>query len=259
MAASLVAMSSPIGIAPSAGTATAIGLLPTTRSAPPGAGISGRVLHMTMPMQSAWSPVPRSGAPCRNENRVARPRPRCRNARPLDGAFHRLSADEMAEGVACVEHDGALPVGDDVRALARRHRAVAQAFDVHVGQHHPVDGTPSRSASTRPPATVARLGATVRPPRRGGRPKPATRSQKPKLAPSAHANSTFCAARLIFSVKLPSFISQGRCRIRARRRDASGRRRRWRAPPGGIRRAARSGRGRSIPARPRPTTGRRRQ
>ena len=35
--------------------AIAIGLFPTTRSAPPGAGISGRVLHMTMPTQSAFA------------------------------------------------------------------------------------------------------------------------------------------------------------------------------------------------------------
>ena len=53
MAASLVAMSSTIGTAPATGSAIAIGLLPTTRSAPPGAGMSGRVLHMAMPMQPA--------------------------------------------------------------------------------------------------------------------------------------------------------------------------------------------------------------
>ena len=53
IAASLVAMSSTIGMSPAVGTAIAIGLLPTTRSAPPGAGISGRVLHIAMPMQSA--------------------------------------------------------------------------------------------------------------------------------------------------------------------------------------------------------------
>jgi hypothetical protein len=52
MAASLVAMSSTSGTAPSTGTAMASGLLPTTRSAPPGAGISGRVLHIATPMQS---------------------------------------------------------------------------------------------------------------------------------------------------------------------------------------------------------------
>ena len=58
MAASLVAISSTSGIGPSLGIAIASGLLPTTRSAPPGAGISGRVLHMAMPMQFcsvAWS------------------------------------------------------------------------------------------------------------------------------------------------------------------------------------------------------------
>src|ERR1700760_2842126 len=53
IAASLVAMSSTIGISPAVGTAIAIGLLPTTRSPPPGGGISGRVLHIAMPMQSA--------------------------------------------------------------------------------------------------------------------------------------------------------------------------------------------------------------
>jgi hypothetical protein len=53
IAASLVAMSSTIGAGPSDGTAIAIGLFPTTRSAPPGAGISGRVLHITMPIQSS--------------------------------------------------------------------------------------------------------------------------------------------------------------------------------------------------------------
>jgi len=53
MAASLVAMSRTRGIFPAVGNAIAIGLLPTTRSAPPGAGISGRVLHIAMPMQPA--------------------------------------------------------------------------------------------------------------------------------------------------------------------------------------------------------------
>ena len=35
------------------GIATAIGLFPTTRSAPPGAGIRGRVLHIAIPTQPA--------------------------------------------------------------------------------------------------------------------------------------------------------------------------------------------------------------
>ncbi len=51
MAASLVAMSSTIGVFPEVGMAMASGLLPTTRSAPPGAGINGRVLHMARPTQ----------------------------------------------------------------------------------------------------------------------------------------------------------------------------------------------------------------
>ena len=55
IAASLVAMSSTMGIGPSDGPAIAIGLFPTTRSALLGAGISGRVLHMTMPTQSAFA------------------------------------------------------------------------------------------------------------------------------------------------------------------------------------------------------------
>ena len=43
MAASLVAISSTMGMGPAVGMAMAIGLLPTTASAPPGAGISGRI------------------------------------------------------------------------------------------------------------------------------------------------------------------------------------------------------------------------
>ncbi len=53
MAVALNAMSASTGNAPAEGSATAMGLLPTKASAPPGAGISGRVLHMTMPIQSA--------------------------------------------------------------------------------------------------------------------------------------------------------------------------------------------------------------
>src|ERR1039458_6536974 len=54
IAASLVAMSSTIGIVPAVGMEMARGLLPRTRSAPPGAGINGRVLHMAIPTQF-WS------------------------------------------------------------------------------------------------------------------------------------------------------------------------------------------------------------
>ena len=53
MAASLVAMSSTSGASPAVGIAIAIGLFPTTRSAPPGAGMSGRVLHIAIPAHPA--------------------------------------------------------------------------------------------------------------------------------------------------------------------------------------------------------------
>ncbi len=49
MAAWLVAMSKLRGLPEAVGSAMATGLLPTRRSAPPGAGISGRVLLMTTP------------------------------------------------------------------------------------------------------------------------------------------------------------------------------------------------------------------
>jgi hypothetical protein len=51
MAVALSAMSASTANSPADGSATAMGLLPTKGSAPPGAGISGRVLDSTMPMQ----------------------------------------------------------------------------------------------------------------------------------------------------------------------------------------------------------------
>ena len=51
MAVALSAMSASTGNAPAEGSATAIGLLPTSASAPPGAGISGRVFESTIPTQ----------------------------------------------------------------------------------------------------------------------------------------------------------------------------------------------------------------
>ncbi|MCY1176138.1 hypothetical protein D9M73_163990 [compost metagenome] len=57
IAVALIAMSSSSGSPLAVGTAIAIGLLPTTASAPPGAGISGRVLDMTMPTLPARASV----------------------------------------------------------------------------------------------------------------------------------------------------------------------------------------------------------
>jgi len=51
MAVALSAMSASTGNSPVEGSATAMGLLPTMASAPPGAGINGRVLDSTMPTQ----------------------------------------------------------------------------------------------------------------------------------------------------------------------------------------------------------------
>ena len=48
------AMSSTISTPAVVGTAIASGLLPTIRSAPPGAGISGVVFDIAIPMQPAW-------------------------------------------------------------------------------------------------------------------------------------------------------------------------------------------------------------
>ena len=52
MAVALIAMSTSTGNSPALGSAIAIGLLPVIASAPPGAGISGRVFDITMPTQS---------------------------------------------------------------------------------------------------------------------------------------------------------------------------------------------------------------
>ena len=51
MAVALSAMSASTGNSPAEGSAMAMGLLPTRASAPPGAGINGRVFDSTMPMQ----------------------------------------------------------------------------------------------------------------------------------------------------------------------------------------------------------------
>src|SRR5215470_8525535 len=51
IAVALKAMSTSTGNSPADGSAMAIGLLPTSASAPPGAGSSGRVFDNTMPMQ----------------------------------------------------------------------------------------------------------------------------------------------------------------------------------------------------------------
>ena len=103
-------------MAPSEGTAIAIGLLPTTRSAPPGAGIRGRVLHMAMPMQSLLGRLlgvaPRGAemkavADCDNADAMLFG-PRHRNV-------DRLGACELAESVSGIKHDGASSVRDDRR------------------------------------------------------------------------------------------------------------------------------------------------
>ncbi len=51
MAVALSAMSISTGCSPALGSAIASGLLPTSASAPPVAGIRGRVFDMTMPTQ----------------------------------------------------------------------------------------------------------------------------------------------------------------------------------------------------------------
>ena len=53
IAVALIAMSTTSGSPLADGKAIAIGLLPTTRSAPPGAGISGRVLEKAKPIMAA--------------------------------------------------------------------------------------------------------------------------------------------------------------------------------------------------------------
>ena len=59
MAVALSARSTSAGKSPWVGSAIASGLLPTSASAPPGAGISGRVFDMTMPTQP-WSAIRRA-------------------------------------------------------------------------------------------------------------------------------------------------------------------------------------------------------
>jgi len=51
IAVALSAMSTSTGYSPVLGSAMAIGLLPVRASAPPGAGINGRVFDITIPTQ----------------------------------------------------------------------------------------------------------------------------------------------------------------------------------------------------------------
>ena len=56
--------------------------------------------------------------------------------RALDRQRHRLLAGQLAERMAGVEHEGAIPVRDDLRLALDRYRAAADSLDIHVDQHH---------------------------------------------------------------------------------------------------------------------------
>ena len=117
MAVALSAISTSTGKSPALGSANAIGLLPTMASAPPGAGISGRVFDITMPTQSCVRHQARIAAGGAEMEGIAH-----RDGRHADLASRarrascdRLLRGELAERIRGVDHDRAVAiVADDL-------------------------------------------------------------------------------------------------------------------------------------------------
>ena len=130
-----------MGAGPSDGTAIAIGLFPTTRSAPPGAGISGRVLHIddtdAVLVGGLERETPRSPE---MEAVTHRDQTGAETPGALDRNLDRLVACEMAERIVRIENDSCALVRDDLACLLQRDGPLPDPVEVHLDQHHAMRG-----------------------------------------------------------------------------------------------------------------------